>query len=442
MNYLFEKVTVVSADTESQVDRVENTAKTEIISDAYVLVEDGKISSVDREPPQDFTGSRIDGRNKVLMPGLINAHTHLPMTAFRGYADDYDLHTWLNSYIFPAEDKLTDSTASVFSDLALAEIIASGTTSLSDMYFFSDTIASRVAEAGLKANISRAIVSFDDDYDIRTDKRGQELIDLVNTWHGYDSGRILIEAAVHAEYTSFPKVWTSVSEYASERGLRMHIHLSETKSEHEACIEKYGMTPASILNKYGIFNVSTSAAHCVYVDRDDIELLRQKGVSVIHNPISNMKLASGICPVSELLSSRINVALGTDSVSSNNSHDIFEEMKCAALVAKIRTNDPSALKAAQVLRMATVGGAIAQGRSNECGALYPGMDADLILVDFDNPHLIPSYNPVSNIVYSARGCDVVMNMVRGRIVYKDGEFFTIDLERVKRQARAAANIFR
>lgn len=443
MPVLFENVTVVSKDVDipGGVDKP-NIGEIRVIDDAFVLVEDEKISYVGKEPPQDFKGESIDGRRKVLMPGLINAHTHLPMTAFRGFADDHDLQTWLNSYIFPAEDKLTADTAAVFTDLAIAEMIASGTTSLSDMYFFSDVIASRVAAAGIKANISRAITSFEEDYDLDSDRRAKELFQLVEDWHGFDNGRICIEAAIHAEYTSHPKVWVALSEYAAKQGMRMQVHLSETKSEHEKCVEKYGMTPTAILDRYGVFDVPTSAAHCVWVDQNDIEILAQKDVSAVHNPVSNMKLASGIAPVTEMLTAGINIALGTDGVSSNNSFDMFEEIKMASLAAKVRTLDPTVVKASQALKMATSGGAKAQGRSAECGLIREGMDADLILIDFDRPHLIPSHDIVSNLVYSARGSDVIMNMVRGRIIYKDGEFLTIDLERAKREAERAASIFR
>lgn len=443
MSVLFENVTVISSGIQSADEAGKQiTGEMGVLRDAFVLVEGEKIAYVGKEPPGDFGGERIDGKRKVLMPGLINAHTHLPMTAFRGIADDCDLQTWLNSYIFPAEGKLTADAAAVFTDLAIAEMIVSGTTSLSDMYFFTDTIASRIAAAGIKANISRAVVAFEEDYDPASDDRAKEMFRLVEEWHGFDNGRICVEAAIHAEYTSGPKLWAAVSEYAARQGLRMQVHLSETRSEHEKCIEKYGLTPAAVLARYGVFDVPASAAHCTWVDKNDIGILAQKGVSVVHNPVSNMKLASGIAPVDEMLAAGINIALGTDGVASNNSFDMFEEVKSASLAAKVRTLDPTAVRASRVLEMAAAGGAAAQGRSGECGMVREGMDADLILVDFDRPHLIPAHDVVSNLVYSARGSDVVMNMVRGRIIYKDGEFFTLDLERVKREAERAAGIFR
>jgi 5-methylthioadenosine/S-adenosylhomocysteine deaminase len=267
------------------------------------------------------------------------------------------------------------------------------------------------------------------------------MLDLIEKWHGFDRGRIVVDASIHAEYTSIPKVWTALAEYAVQNGLGMHVHLSETRSEHENCIAKYGMTPAAVFSKYGVFDVPTIAAHCVWVSEEDIAILAEKGVTAVNNPVSNMKLASGIAPVSEMIAADVNVALGTDSVASNNSHDMFEEIKAAALAQKVRKLDPVALTAEDALRMATVNGAKAQQRQGECGMIRPGMDADLIMLDFDRPHLTPCHNVISNLVYSARGSDVVMNMVRGKIIYKDGEFLTLDIEKIKHDVRKAADIF-
>lgn len=430
MSILFEKITAVTMDSASPV-----------MENAYVLVEGEKIASVCAAPPESFTGQRIDGRHKVLMPGLINAHTHLPMTALRGFADDYDLQTWLNQYIFPAEDKLTDEIVACCTDLALAEAIASGTSSVSDLYYFCGTIADRVDKAGVKANLSRGTTCFTDEFDFASFVSTREMVELVQRWHGHDAGRIKVDASIHAEYTSYPKVWGALAEYAAANGLGMHIHLSETKAEHDNCVAKYGKTPAQILAQSGVFDVPVGAAHCVWVDDTDIALLARQGATAVHNPVSNMKLASGIAPVSAMLAAGVNVALGTDGVSSNNSHDLFEEIKLAAIGQKVRGLDPQALTAMQALAMATVNGARAQQRSGECGRIRAGLDADLIMLDFDRPHLIPCHNVISNLVYSARGSDVVMNMVRGKIIYRDGEFCTIDIERVKHDVRKAANIF-
>jgi 5-methylthioadenosine/S-adenosylhomocysteine deaminase len=308
------------------------------------------------------------------------------------------------------------------------------------MYYFSDTIAESIVKAGMKANLTRA-VACPADFDFGSHNAVKEMIALKEKWHGYDRNRIIVEVGIHAEYTSYPRVWGDLADYAAANKLGMHVHLSETKSEHENCISKYGMTPAAVLAKYGVFDVPTIAAHCVWVSDDDIALLSEKGVSAVNNPVSNMKLASGIAPAAKMLAAGLNVALGTDSVASNNSHDMFEEIKMATLCQKVKTLDPVALTAGQALKMATVNGAKAQRRSGECGMIKAGMDADLIMLDFDRPHLTPCHHVISNLVYSARGSDVVMNMVRGKIIYRDGEHLTIDIEKVKHGVRKAVDIF-
>jgi len=407
--------------------------ETPVRNHVFVLVSGGTIVSVTDAAPAGFDGERIDGRGKVLLPGLINCHTHLPMTVLRGYADDFDLQTWLNKYIFPVEAKLDGRCVRAGALLGIAEAVASGTTSFTDMYYFCDDILSAVEESGVKANISRGTSLFTDDFSFDTHVGCTEMRRLHRDWHGRDTGRIRIEASIHAEYTSNPKLWSAVAEFAAANGLGMHVHLSETRKEHQDCIAKYGMSPAAVLDRSGVWNTRAVAAHCVCVSDADMELLAARGVSVAHNPVSNLKLASGIAPVPALMGKGINVALGTDSVASNNNHDLFEEIKTAALIHKGVSGDPRAVSALTALRLATVNGARAQGRDFECGRIAPGMDADLILLDFDRPHLVPCHNVVSNLVYSARGSDVVLTMVRGRILYRDGEFLTIDLEAVKRE---------
>lgn len=420
-NILFSDVTAVTLDADAPVR-----------SNAYVLVADGKISSISDRPPSNFTGERIDGRGKVLMPGLINCHTHIPMTVLRGYADDYDLQTWLTKYIFPVEGRLDGRCVRTGALLGIAEAIASGTTSFTDMYYFCDDILAAVEESGIKANISRGTSLFTEDFSFDSHEGCTEMRRIHREWDGRDCGRIRIEASIHAEYTSNPKLWSAVAEYACANGIGMHVHLSETRREHEACLSKYGATPAAILDRYGVWNTRSVAAHCVWVTEADMDLLAARDVNISHNPVSNLKLASGIAPVPALLAKGINVALGTDSVASNNSHDLFEEIKTAALIHKGASGNPEAMSALDAIRLATVNGARAQGRLDECGRIAPGMDADLILLDFDRPHLLPCHNVISNLVYSARGSDVVITMVRGRVLYRDGEFTTIDLDHVRR----------
>jgi len=258
-----------------------------------------------------------------------------------------------------------------------------------------------------------------------------ELRELADRWHGFGEGQILIDACIHGEYTSRPALWEAVAGYAKEKGLGMHVHVSETRAEHESCIGRHGATPVQTLDKYGVWDVRAIAAHCVWVTDEDIALMAEKGVSAVHNPVSNLKLGSGIAPVSSLRKAGVNVALGTDGVSSNNSHAMFEDLKLAAILQNGVACDPLATLPSDALRMATANGAGALGRKT--GQIRAGYDADLILVDFNRPNLIPCHSIYDSLVYSAHGSDVAMNMARGKVIYKNGDFFTIDLDRVRHE---------
>ena len=419
MDTLFSNITAVT-----MADRLP------VIPGAYVGVTGGKITYIGQKPPSEGADRTIDGRGMVLLPGLINCHAHLPMTPMRGYGDDHDLSSWLNDYIFPKEDLWDDRSIRAATLLGLAEAIRFGTTSVSDMYYFSDTICQCVLESGIKGNISRSITAFDEDFSFDSHPGCQEAAALKEKWHGADNGRILIEASIHAEYTSFDKVWHALAEFAINEGIGMHVHVSETQNEQESCLEKYGMTPAQLLDAYHVWDTRSMAAHCVYLTEEDMELFARRGVSPVHCPNSNLKLASGIAPVRRFLDKGLNVALGTDGVSSSNNADMFEAVKLAALLSNGSTRDPVSLKAYDALKMATVNGARAQGRQEECGMIAPGLDADLIMLDFSQPHLVPCHNPVSNLVYAASGHDVCLTMVRGSILYENGQFTTIDLQNV------------
>ena len=419
MDTLFQNITAVTmAD------------KLPVILGAHVGVTDGKISFVGKEPPKEPARTVIDGRGMVLMPGLINCHTHIPMTPLRGYGDDHDLQDWLTNYIFPKEDLWDSRAIRAATLLGLAEAIRFGTTSITDMYYFSDDICHCVAEAGLKGNIARCVTVFEEDYCFDTHGPSQELVALKEKWHGYDHGRIQVEASIHAEYTSFDKVWQGLAEYAINEGIGMQVHVSETKNEQESCLEKYGLTPAQILDVYHVWDTRATAAHCVYLTEEDMDLFARRGVFPVHNPCSNLKLASGIAPVRRMLDKGLKVTLGTDGVSSSNNMDLFEAVKLSALLSNGSTLDPTSLTAYEALKLATVHGAMAQGREKECGMIAPGLDADLIMLDFTQPHLIPCHNPISNLVYAASGHDVVLTMVRGKILYEFGKYHTIDLQAV------------
>ena len=422
MDTLFSNVTVVTMDEELRV-----------LFSAFVGVTDGKISYLSRKAPQEQPKKIINGEGMVLMPGLINCHTHLAMSPLRGYADDVELSTWLNDYIFPREDRLDGRCVKAATLLSLAECLRFGTTSVSDMYYFCDEIAEAVAQSGIKANLSRAVTFFGEDFDFEKDHRCQEMVALKEKWHNFDNGRIKVEASIHGEYTSDHRVWDAVSEYAINEGIGMHVHLSETKAEHESCKERCGLTPAQVLDCHHVFDVPAIAAHCVWLEPEDMRLLARRKVSAVHNPSSNLKLASGCAKVEDMIKAGMNVALGTDSSASNNNLDMFKELRAATLMAKGVSLDPKALPAQAALMMATVCGARAQHREAECGMVKVGMDADLILLDFTQPHLMPCHNVLSHLAYAVSGSDVVMTMVRGEILYAAGKYLTIDLDAVVKE---------
>ncbi len=405
-----------------------------VLSGAFVAVEDGKIASVGTQRPAGPFDREIDGKDNVLMPGFVNAHTHVPMTAMRGYGDGNNLQDWLEKFIFPTEDRWDDRAVACCADLGLAEMIASGVTCIADMYMRTHVVAQRVAESGISANLSCGGVLFSDAFDPETDHDCVALRELTRDWHGYNGGQILVDASIHGEYTSRAEMWEWVTAYAKEHGLGMHVHISETRAEHEACKARHGgLTPIQTLNQYGVWDVRAIAAHCVWTTPEDWAIMAEKGVSAIHNPMSNLKLGSGIAPVSAMAKAGVNVALGTDGVSSNNCTDLFGDLKLAAILQNGANCDPLALLPAQALRMATENGGKALGRKT--GRIQAGYDADLILVDFQALNLTPCHDVISNLVYAAHGSNVVMNMARGKVIYQNGEFFTIDIDRVKREVR-------
>lgn len=407
-----------------------------VCKDAYVAVEGHSITSVGTVRPAGSFAEEIDGKGGVLMPGLVNAHTHVPMTLLRGYGGGCDLQTWLTHYIFPAEDKLDNRAVRAGTLLGLAELISAGVTTIADMYMFCDEIALAAAESGINANIARGATLFSSAFDFQTYPACVELRELADAWHGYNGGQILIDACIHGEYTSNPALWEALAGYAKDRGLGMHVHISETKTEHEGCVGRYGTTPLQVLDRYGVWDVRAIAAHCVWVTEEDMALMARKGVTAVHNPVSNLKLGSGVAPVPALRNAGVNVALGTDGVSSNNSHDMFEDLKIAAILQNGVACNPLAMLPGDALRMATVNGGKALGRRT--GRLMAGYDADLILLDCEHLNLIPCHSVYDNLVYSARGSDVVMNMARGKVIYRNGDFLTIDIERVKKEVSTYA----
>lgn len=421
MSILFDNVTALTMDGSRTP-----------LKNAFVVVEGDKITYVGQTAPDGNYDRVVDCAGKVMLPGFVNAHTHLPMTLMRGYGGGHDLQSWLHDYIFPAEARLDSRAVAAGTALGLAEMIATGVTCVADMYMHTTVIADQVVKAGLSANLSCGGVYFgapeDFSEDTCSDCRNQRV--LTEEWHGRNGGQIRVDASIHAEYTSNALLWRWMAGYAKEHGLRMHVHTSETVSEHEGSVARNGKTPIQALNEYGVWDNGGSAAHCVYTTQEDWALMRDKGVSCVHNPWSNLKLGSGIAPVPAMKKAGVNVALGSDGMSSHNAADLFSDMKLAACLPCGVGRDPMAMGAWDALEMATVNGARALGRT-DTGVIAPGYLADLILVDFAHPNLTPCHDPAENLVFSARPANVVMNMARGQVIYENGVFLTIDLDRVR-----------
>lgn len=409
-----------------------------ILKDGCVAVEGTNISYVGTQRPDGPFDEIINCAGKVMMPGFVNAHTHVPMTLMRGYGGGHSLQSWLNDFIFPAEAKWDDRALSAAAALGLAEMISSGVTCIADMYMRTGVIARQVLKAGISANLSCGGVYFGNPDDFSPDTCGDCAVQrsVTEEWHGAGGGQVLIDASIHGEYTSSAPLWQWMADYAHTHSLGMHVHVSETRSEHQDCLGRHGLTPIQALDRYGVWDVRAIAAHCVYTTPEDWAVMSAKGVTAVHNPYSNLKLGSGVAPIPAMLKAGVNVALGTDGVSSHNSTDMFDDMKLAAILHNGVSCDPTAMSARQALELATVNGAKALGRNS--GRIAQGCVADLILVDFEAPNLVPCHDPAENLVFSAHGSNVVMNMARGKVIYRKGEFLTLDLERVKDEVRRYA----
>ncbi len=382
-------------------------------------------------------GEIYDGTGKVLMPAFYNAHGHSPMSLMRGYGENLPLDRWLNEKIFPFEDKLYSEAVYWATLLTMAESMRFGIVSTSDMYYFIDDMVRAIAVSGMKSNISRSVVSLG--CDRLEDCVGyKEMIETILMYDGFADGRIQVEASAHAEYTNSELFLRAIADRAREYDVRMHVHVCETKGETDGCYERHGKSPVEVLADCGIFDVPANAAHCVWLTDNDRDILAAKGVSVSSNPVSNMKLASGMCDVPALYAKGINVAIGTDSVASNNSLNFFEEMKLFALTGKVKTMDAAAMTPQQVLRSATRAGALAQGREDS-GLVKEGFKADLIVVDASDVNMAGSHDMLSRLIFSADGKDVLLTMCDGNVLYRNGSYATIDIERAKAESEAAMN---
>ncbi len=419
----------------SNVTVVTMNEKMEVLFGGYIGIEDGKILSISKQPPKEAPKTILDGTGMVAIPGLVNCHTHLATTALRSYLDDLSQAEALEK-LLQKEDKMDSRCAKAAAKLAIAECLRFGTTSVSDLYYYPEATAEAVAETGIKGNLALSSYRFIDeseDFDFETDEQCQALCKIVDKWHGHENGRIRIDAGIYAEYTSNHKLWEGLSAYACEKNLGFQLHLGETQAEAESCEDRTGLSQAELLDCHRVFAVPATAATCACMSEHDRKLLGKRRVSAVATPIASAKMGLPSTPILESVKAGMNVALGTGGAVECGNLDLFEVLRAAALDTRRENGQSDALPAPAALMMATVCGARAQGRAAECGMLKEGMDADIVLVDFSAPHLIPCHNVLSSLVFSVKGGDVAMTMVRGKVLYQNGQFPTIDLNEVVKE---------
>ena len=398
-----------------------------------VGVSNGLITFVGQKPDGFIPDEVIDCQGDLLMPGLVDTHTHMPMSLLRGVGDDTPLAVWLSDHVGPLESQMDDFMIEVGARLALAELIRGGVTAVNDMHLIVQNVAGACEKAGMRALLSRGIMSFSQ---VENLAETQALLERYRD----PAGLIRIAVAPHAEYTNTTESLLRSRELAQKYGAPLHIHVSETKKEHEECKERHGgMSPVRYLDSLGLLDERSLLAHCVWVEEEDVELIAARGASVLHCPQSNLKLGSGIAPVARMLEKGVCVTVATDGAASNNNLDMFEEMRLAALLAKGSSCDPELVPAKSAFAMATEYGAKALGYRG--GVLEAGYAADLILLDLKKPHMQPVRDLLSNLVYAAGAGDVRMTMVNGRMLYRDGQLLTIDEEQLSRDVQTALERF-
>jgi len=411
-----------------------------VIPKADVVIEGRRFSAVVvGEEVQGPFDRIIEGEGKLLIPGLVNAHTHLAMTLFRGLAQDRPLMDWLEKEVWPREKKLSGEIVHWFSLLGLVEMIRSGTTAFADMYFFMEEVAEAVEKAGVRAVLSYGIIAPTPE---RLEPELKKAENFAREWDGKAEGRIRAALSPHAPYTCGPEVWKKAVALCRELRIPIHTHLAETAEEVARWQKEKGRSPVEWLEELGVFGVPTLAAHCVHLSEKDMEILAAHGVSAVHCPTSNLKLACGIAPVVEMLKSGVNVCLGTDGAGSAGDLNMIEEMRLAALLAKVKSGDPQVLAAPEALSLATWRGAAALGWGKELGTIEPGRRADGVMIRLDQAHLVPDHDLLANLVYAAQGADVDTVFVDGRFLLLEGELQTLDEEKIIGRCRELAAKFR
>lgn len=426
---------IVRGDTVITMD-----AARRVLSPGALAIEEGIIVAVDH--PERIAATfaapeELDATGQVVLPGLVNTHTHAPMVLYRGLADDLALKAWLEQYIFPAEARtVTPEFVRVGSRLAALEFIQSGTTTFADMYYFEEEVAGATKAAGLRGVLGQTILQFPAP-DAPTPSEGlARARRFIEAWRGDD--RVVPAVAPHALYSLDEATLVAARDLARRHGVPLLMHVAETREEVETSRKRLGRSPVAALERLGVLGPQVVAAHAVWVSAEDIAVLRRHRVGVAHNPESNMKLASGTAPVPDMLRSGVSVGLGTDGAASNNDLDMFEAMRQAAFLHKLVTGDPRAMPARTVLELATLGGARVLGLADRIGSLEPGKRADLITVSMRGARQTPLYDPISHLVYVCRGDDVLTVIVDGRIVMRDRRVLTLDAEKVLADARALA----
>jgi len=413
-------------------------ARGRIIDNGAVAVSGDTIAAVGPADKMKATTAQetIDAHGGIIMPGLVNTHTHAAMTLFRGLADDLPLMDWLNNHIFPAEALLDPDKVHAGTLLGCAEMLLSGTTCFCDMYLFEDAVARAASAAGMRAVVGEVLYDFPSPNYGPIDKGFDYTRNLIDTWH--EDPLVTIAVEPHSPYLCAPDLLVEAADIARDHRIPLVIHLSETQSEVNDLQQRYGATPVQHLANLGILDANLLACHCVVLSNKDMDLLAANDVKVSHNPESNMKLASGVSPVAELVDRGVCTGLGTDGCSSNNNLDLFAEMDMAAKLHKASSLDPTVMDAATVLRMATIDGARALGLDAVTGSLEAGKKADIILIDTGKPHLTPMYHAESHLVYAVGGSDVSTTIVNGRVLMKDRQLLHMDLEKVMADARLIA----
>lgn len=394
-----------------------------VTEDGAVLISGGRIAACGKtdEFREYKVKTRINAANKIIMPGLINGHTHLPMSMFRGLADDLPLHVWLNEHVFPAEAKhVNPDSVEIWSRHSIKEMLLSGTTTCCDGYFLEERVAKAVLESGIRAVAGQGVIDFPAPGVPDPSRNIAVATDFVQEFKNR-SDLLYPSIFCHSPYTCSKKTLIEAKKAANDLGVLFQIHVAETKNEKNLVQGLGSQSIVEYLEAIGILDSRTLMVHAIWIDDKDMEIIEKTGAGVVHCPESNMKLASGIAPVPAMIKRGIRVGLGTDGCASNNDHDLFSEMDMAAKLHKAALLDPCVMDARTTLKMATIEGAKALGLSDRIGSLEPGKQADIILVDLSQPHMIPMFDPYSCLVYSARASDVSLVMVDGKVLVKDGQ---------------------